>query len=437
LLLFFKKEDLSFALQFEFSRSEGIRKMREHHDVIVVGGSQAGLSVSHCLTGRGIDHVVFEANRIGHAWRTQRWDSFCLVTPNWQCRLPGFAYAGTDPDGFMPRDDIVAYIEAYAKSFAPPLREGVRVTAVRTTAGGFEVDTSEGDFSAASVVIAIGGYHVAKFPTLAARMPEHIVQIHSSAYKTPKQLPPGEILVVGTGQSGCQIAEDLHIAGRRVHLCTGSAPRVARRYRGRDVVAWLEDMGHYDLPVEKHPLGAGVRAKSNHYVTGRGGGRDIDLRVFALQGMQLYGRLLDIDGTRAVTAPDLIRNLDGADESFVKINASIDAYIEAQGIDAPAEATYTPPWSPEIEPTSLDLVEHNISAIVWSMGFRSDFSFIEAPIFDERGYPAHTRGVTPIDGLYFLGLPWLHSWGSGRFAGVGRDAEFLADRISTRVLQAA
>jgi putative flavoprotein involved in K+ transport len=411
--------------------------MREHHDVIVVGGSQAGLSASHCLAARGIDHVVFEANRIGHAWRTQRWDSFCLVTPNWQCRLPGFAYAGADPDGFMLRDEIVAYIEDYAKSFAPPLREGVRVLAVRKTTTMFEVDTTAGDFSAGSVVIAIGGYHVAKLPALAERVPPDIVQIHSSAYKHPDQLPPGDILVVGTGQSGCQIAEDLHIAGRRVHLCTGSAPRVARRYRGRDVVAWLEDMGHYDLPVEEHPLGAGVRAKSNHYVTGRGGGRDIDLRIFALQGMQLYGRLLDIDGMRAITASDLIRNLDGADETFLKINASIDAYIDANGIDAPAEARYIPPWTPKIERASLDLANQNISAIVWSMGFRCDFSFIDAAIFDERGYPDHRRGVTPIDGLYFLGLPWLHSWGSGRFAGVGRDAEFLVDQISAKVLQAA
>jgi putative flavoprotein involved in K+ transport len=203
------------------------------------------------------------------------------------------------------------------------------------------------------------------------------------------------------------------------------------------VVAWLEDMGHYDQPVEEHPLGARVRTKSNHYVTGRGGGRDIDLRVFAMQGMQLYGRLLDIDGTRVVTAPDLTQNLDSADETFMKINASIDAHIEALGISAPEEARYMPPWSPGAERTSFDLAEQNISTIVWSMGFRSDFSFIDAPIFDDRGYPEHRRGVTPIDGLYFLGLPWLHSWGSGRFAGVGRDAEFLADHIRAKALQAA
>jgi putative flavoprotein involved in K+ transport len=406
---------------------------RKHHDVIVVGGSQSGLSISHCLTQRGIDHVVFEANRPGHAWRTQRWDSFCLVTPNWQCRLPGFPYAGSDPLGFMPNEQIIAYIEDYAKSFACPLREGVRVLAIRQTRFGFEVDTTEGGFSARSVVVAIGGYHVANLPRMAERVPDAIVQIHSSAYKNADQLPPGAVLVVGTGQSGCQIAEDLHLAGRQVHLCVGSAPRVARRYRGRDVVAWLEEMGHYDVPVEQHPLGRGVRGKSNHYVTGRDGGRDIDLRVFAVQGMRLHGRLHDIDGTTLRLGDDLARNLDGADASNERIKAAIDAYIAQAGIAAPDEPAYVPPWSPENVADTLDLAQAGISAIVWSMGFRSDFSFIDIPAFDGRGYPGHVRGVTPVDGLYFLGLPWLHSWGSGRFASVGRDAEYLAERIAAHL----
>jgi putative flavoprotein involved in K+ transport len=196
-------------------------------------------------------------------------------------------------------------------------------------------------------------------------------------------------------------------------------------------------MGHYDLPVEQHPLGAAVRAKSNHYVTGRGGGRDIDLRVFALQGMQLHGRLLDIEGPALRLGDDLARNLDGADASNEKIKASIDAYIAQASIPAPTEAAYVPPWSPGSTTPKLDLMAAGISTIIWSMGFRSDFSFIDAPIFDARGYPAHLRGVTPAPGLYFLGLPWLHSWGSGRFASVGRDAHYLAERIAARITVAA
>jgi putative flavoprotein involved in K+ transport len=405
--------------------------VRTHRTAIVIGGGQAGLAMSHCLTERGIPHLVFEANRIAHAWRTQRWDSFCLVTPNWQCRLPGFPYDGPDPEGFMLKDEIIDYIERYARSFGPPLREGVRVLAVRRRGPGFEVDTTDGDYTADCVVVAIGGYHVARLPPMAQRVGDGVAQIHSSGYKNPQALPPGAVLVVGTGQSGCQIAEDLHLAGRRVHLCVGSAPRVARRYRGRDVVEWLDRMGHYDLPVEQHPLGSGVRAKSNHYVTGRDGGRDIDLRLFALQGMRLHGRLLDIDGGILRLDDDLARNLDSADASNEKIKASIDAYIAEAGIDAPHEAAYVPPWQPDARRETLNMAEEGISAVVWAMGFRSDFSFIELPVFDERGYPHHHRGVSPAEGLYFLGLPWLHSWGSGRFASVGRDAAYLAERCET------
>jgi putative flavoprotein involved in K+ transport len=407
---------------------------RETIEVIVIGGSQAGLSVSHCLTRAGIAHVVFEANRVGHAWRTQRWDSFCLVTPNWQCRLPGFPYDGGDPYGFMPRDEIVAYIEAYAASFDAPLRQGVRVLAVRPGPRGFEVDTTEGAYLAGSVVVAIGGYHVARLPPMAGSLPDGIVQIHSSAYRNPQQLPPGAVLVVGTGQSGCQIAEDLHLAGRTVHLCVGSAPRVSRRYRGRDVVEWLEMMGHYDVPVEQHPLGIAVRGKSNHYVTGRDGGRDIDLRLFATQGMRLHGRLLGVEGGRLRLGGDLARNLDEADGSNARIKAGIDEFITAQGLEAPGEPPYAPPWSPGEMAASLDLDGEGIGAVVWSMGFRADFSFIDAPVFDANGAPVHRRGVTAVDGLYFLGLPWLHSWGSGRFAGVGRDAGFLVEAIKEKNL---
>jgi putative flavoprotein involved in K+ transport len=260
--------------------------------VVIVGGGQAGLALSFCLTQRGIEHVVFEKDRAGSAWRSSRWDSFCLVTPNWQCALPGFPYRGDDPDGFMRKDEIVRYIEDYVAFFKPPLHEGVAVERLGRAdgAGAFSVITTRGDYRAGNVVVAIGGYHTVALPRIAERFPRDVVQLHSSAYKNPLALPPGDVLVVGTGQSGCQIAEDLHLAGRRVHLCVGSAPRVARRYRGRDVVAWLHDLGYYDLPVHDHPLKEAIRGRPNHYVTGRDGGRDIDLRQFAREGMQLYGR---------------------------------------------------------------------------------------------------------------------------------------------------
>jgi putative flavoprotein involved in K+ transport len=405
-----------------------------HYPVIIIGGGQAGLSISYCLKQKSIAHLVIEKNRIGHAWRSERWDSFCLVTPNWQCVLPGFPYAGDDPYGFMVKDEIVKYIEQYAESFKPPVVEGAAVTGLqRNSAGVFVVETSNGPLTADDVVVAVGGYHLPIIPRGAETLRDHIKQLHSVDYINPDALPPGEVLVVGTGQSGCQIAEDLHLAGRRVHLCVGNAPRVARRYRGKDVVEWLDKMKYYDLPVDKHPLGTAVRDKTNHYVTGRDGGRDIDLRKFALEGMQLYGRFEDVQDGIANFGTDLKANLDNADAVSENIKTGIDKFIAANGIDAPEETRYIPVWEPPVDvPRQLDLYRKNIAVVIWCIGFRTDFAWIKESIFDDRGYPGHERGITNVAGLYFLGLPWQYSWGSGRFSGVGRDAKYLADHIADR-----
>lgn len=405
-------------------------KLPSHSSVLIVGGGQAGLSLSYELSTQGIDHVLLEKNRAGHAWREQRWDSFCLVTPNWQCQLPGFAYPGDDPDGFMKKDEILAYLDAYKRRIAPPLYEGVQASSVQQRrGGGFTVRTEHEQLSADQVVIAIGNYHVPKIPAFAAELPSHVVQLHASEYKNPDALPKGAVLVVGTGQSGCQIAEDLHLAGRQVHLCVGGAPRVSRRYRGRDVVAWLADMGHYDLPVDKHPLKEGVRKKANHYVTGRDGGRDIDLRLFATQGMQLHGRLVDVRSGTLHFADDLAQNLDNADQVNANIKRSIDAYIGENAIKAPLETPLAPCWQPDASETALACESADIAAVIWSIGYASDFSFVDIPVFDTERYPLHRRGVTPVPGLYFLGLPWLYTWGSGRFSGIARDAAYLRERI--------
>jgi putative flavoprotein involved in K+ transport len=402
-----------------------------HHQVLIIGGGQAGLSMSYLLKQQGISHLILEKNRLGHAWRSERWDSFCLVTPNWQCTLPGFPYAGDDPYGFMKKDEIVEYIDGFIASFKPPAAEGVTVSCMRRNASGvFEIETSLGTLTADQAVVAVGGYHVPIIPRVAAKLPAHIVQLHSCDYVNPESLPEGEVLVIGTGQSGCQIAEDLHLQGRRVHLCVGDAPRVARTYRGKDVVEWLDHMKYYDLPVDKHPLGTGVRERTNHYVTGRDGGRDIDLRKFALEGMQLYGRFEDIDGAVATFGDDLQRNLDSADAVSESIKDSIDKFIAANGVDAPLEARYVPVWQPAADAArQLDLDANKVAAVIWCIGFRTDFSWIKEAIFDERGYPTHDRGVTGVPGLYFLGLPWQYTWGSGRFSGVARDAQYLADKI--------
>jgi putative flavoprotein involved in K+ transport len=237
-------------------------------------------------------------------------------------------------------------------------------------------------------------------------------------------------MVVGSGQSGTQIAEDLHWAGRQVHLCVGEAPRAPRRYRGRDVVAWLDDMGYYDRPIYDHPEGEDMRHKTNHYLSGRGdGGHTIDLRELHLEGMSLYGRLDDVAGPELSFRPNLSDNLDAADESAAGIKERIDAHIEANDLDAPEEAPYQPPWHPDEDPTALDLRDTDIRTVLWATGYDYDFSWVDVPVFDDTGYPEYYRGVTDADGLYFVGLAWLYTWGSGRFAGVGRDAQYLAEQI--------
>lgn len=404
-----------------------------HLPVAIVGGGQAGLSVSHFLRRDGVAHLVLEKHAAMHVWASQRWDSFSLVTPNWQCQLPGYPYAGRDPDGFMTRPELLAWLAGFRARESGSLREGVAVTRARLRSDGrFDLATSAGNYVADQLVAASGGYHRPIIPRLAERLPHEVLQIHSAQYRNPDALPDGAVLVVGSGQSGAQIAEDLHLAGRKVHLAVGDAPRCARFYRGRDVVAWLADMGYYDIPVEAHPLREGVRDNTNHYVTGRDGGRDIDLRRFALEGMALYGLLEDYADGRFAFRRTLGAALDAADRTYNRINASIDAHIDANGIDAPPPSVYEPVWSPGDEPEELDLAGAGISSIIWCIGYEPDFRWLDAPVFNGAGHPVHHRGVTAVPGLYFIGLPWLHTWGSGRFSGVARDAEYLCSRILDR-----
>lgn len=399
--------------------------------VAIVGAGQAGLSVSHHLKDLGVEHVLLEAATPAHEWSDSRWDHFTLVTPNWHCRLPGYAYDGPDPDGFMTRDEVVAWLDGYVRSFEPPVRTHTRVAELRERDGGgfvLDLETPSGPetLEADHVVVATGGYHRPIEPAFARAIDPSVVQLHSQQYRNADQLPDGGVLVVGTGQSGAQIAEDLHLEGRQVHLALGDAPRVARFHRGRDCMTWLADMGLYDTAVAQYPGGLAAREKTNHYVTGRDGGRDIDLRSFALDGMRLYGKLVDAQGTDLAFAPTLTRSLDAADAVYLSIRRDIDRYIEREGIDAPPEPDYVPPWAPSVDPTALDLAAEGVTSVVWAIGYRPDYRWLRVGVFDGTGRPTHTRGVTAVPGLYFVGLPWMHTWGSGRFLGVAADAEHVA-----------
>jgi putative flavoprotein involved in K+ transport len=399
-------------------------------DTIVIGGGQAGLSVSWHLKQVGREHLVLDRGKIGDTWR-QRWDSFCLVTPNNNCQLPGFPYDGDEPEGFMLRDEIVAYVECFAESFDPPYRGGVEVRRVGTSSNErrYSLDTSEGELEADNVIICVGTHQHPNFPGWGRKLPDDILQLHTRDYRNPRQLPDGAVLVVGSGQSGCQVVEDLLGAGREVHLCVGKAGRIPRRYRGRDTIHWLVDAGRYEIPVEEHPEGHAIRFKPHPQLSGRDGGRTIDLRRLALDGVKLHGRLMEVEGYQVHFADDLAENLDAIDEDCRKTLDLIDDYITNSGVAAPDDDLETVDWQPTPESTVLDLRQAGISSVIYGTGFHFDFGWIDLPIFDERGYPRYERGITELPGLYFVGLHWQHTAGSGLFYQVGRDAKYVIDHL--------
>jgi len=403
--------------------------MTASSETVIVGGGHAGLALSYHLGRLGRPHVILERGRVAERWRSERWDSLMFQFPNWSLRLPGQDYSGDDPDGFATRDEVIAFIERYRALVAAPVRTGVRVDRVRPVDGGFRLETSEGDVDATNVVVATGPYQEPILPVVRQALPLGVVQMHASGYRNPAQLPPGAVLVVGSGASGCQIVEDLLAAGRTVYLSVGRHRRYPRRYRGRDMFWWMERIGALDQTLEERP---DARERPNPLVTGVGGGHDIDLRDYAAAGVTLLGHLRAVTGSRLYLADDLEPLLAAGDESVGVFTRAVDAYIARAGLATPAEPP-PPPASPRTAPApirELDLAASGITSVVWATGFRRDFGWIDAPVFDERGEPIHRRGVTGCEGLYFLGLPWLHKLKSSVLCGVGDDAAHLADHIA-------
>ena len=406
----------------------------KHLDTVVIGAGQAGLAVSYYLNHTDREHMILEKERIGKAWRDERWDSFTLVTPNWALRLPGMEYNGDDPEGFLTRQEVIEYLERFIELFNPSIMEGVEATAVESAPGSEDliVHSSAGEYQAANVVVATGTFQQPKIPSFSGRLIGDVRQIHSSEYRNPDQLPRGAVLVVGSGQSGCQIAEELFEHGREVYLSTGSAGRLPRRYRGDDSVRWLMLLGFGDRTVDQLPSPAD-RFKSNPHASGKGGGRTLNLHRFNRDGITLLGHLRDGRGTWLDIVPDLKENLAAADKFAWEFKQSVDKLIQKQGLQAPEDN------EPELRDgyeapvmTKLDLDSAGISTIVWATGYSFDFSWVKFPIFDEFGYPIQLRGVTAQPGLYFLGLHWLHTNTSSLLAGVGNDAAHVAEHIESR-----
>jgi putative flavoprotein involved in K+ transport len=404
-------------------------------ETVVVGAGQAGLLTSHLLSQAGREHVVLERRAtLGGGWQ-DRWDAFQLVGPNWMLTMPGIDYTG-DPDGFMGRDELVDFFRRYAGAIGAPVEletDVTRLTALDDGAARFQLATSTGTVRARSVVVAGGPFQVPKIPAVADGLDPSILSLHSHHYRNPDQLPPGRVLLVGSGQTGVQLAEELMEAGREVLMSVGRCWRVPRVYRGRDIFWWLRELAEngpahgLGLATPDRLPSPAARFACNPQVSGHGGGHSVDLRQMALDGLRLVGRLEAVDGTRARFRSDLAENLRYGDTAFgERLRVTCDAYAAAIGHEAPAEddplATYEPPEVPE-----LDLAAEGVTTVLWTSGYRPAFDWIQLPVLDEFGLARQTRGVTVVPGLWFIGTPWLIDMGSANLVGLVRDALLLAE----------
>ncbi|MDC0172970.1 NAD(P)/FAD-dependent oxidoreductase [Gammaproteobacteria bacterium] len=405
----------------------------EKTDTVVVGGGQAGVAISEHLTKLGVPHVVLERDRIAEGWRTGRWDSLVANGPAWHDRFPGMEFDDLDPDEFATKDRIAEYFEAYAKSFDAPIRTGVEVKKVERNAdcAGFTIDTSEGIIEASRVVAATGSFQVPVIPPIVSEQVD-VEQIHSANYYNPEQLPEGAVLVVGAGSSGVQIADELQRAGRKVYLSIGPHDRPPRSYRNRDFVWWLGVLGEWDRESQEPDI-----EHVTISVSGAHGGKTVDFRELANQGIALVGLTKSFEGGKLSFEKDLSDNIVRGDNNYLELLDAADSYITRNNLDLPED-----PDARKILPDSdcmtnpileLDLAAAGVTSIIWATGYRQDYSWLNCYYaFDENERPQHQRGVSSEPGVYFVGLPWLSRRGSTFIWGVWHDAKHIADHIATQ-----
>ena len=411
-------------------------------DAVVIGAGHAGLAASQRLRESGLEHVVLERGAIGETWRSQRWRSFTLNTPNAMNRLPGSPYRGEEPHAFATRDAWVAQLEQYVAEHALPVRTRAPVTAVERAGDGFSITIPGERLSARNVIVASGVVNVPKVPPAADSLAPKIVRTTTGRYRGPGDLPPGAVLVVGSAQSGVQITEDLLDAGREVYLATGRVGRAPRRLRGRDLLVWLTETGWFDQRPADLPDPALMRMPQPQ-ISGVGPlGHTVSLQWLASRGVTLLGHFEGADGTRALFAADLPQHVAFADEISRKMRQDVEAHISRGGIAAPP-TEHDPADQPVDDPArftapeELDLAERGIASVVFSTGFTADLSWLRLPVIDDRGAPIHTEGRSPVDGLWFLGLPWLRARRSGVIWGALDDSKAIVEQVVARVGAAA
>jgi putative flavoprotein involved in K+ transport len=407
-----------------------------HYHTVVVGGGQAGLGVSYYLAQKGIEHTVLEKGNIGDSWKTQRWDSFMLNTPNNISVLPGDENSVENPGAFRGRDEWVDYLQGYAQKFGLPVQTGIAVTRISRdgTTETYQIETTNGDMTADNIVIASGSQNQPKVPEACSEIPESILQLHSGNYKRPDALPEGAVLIIGSGQSGVQIAEDLLEAGRKVYLATSKVGRVFRALRGRDLLDWAIEIGFYDQTLDDLE-DSRMAYMAQPQISGTKGGHTVSLQSLEKMGATLLGRLQGCADGKMQFADNLAENIIFADQISDKFRDMIEGYITKAGIDAPpaeADEADLPDHNPQDRqpPMELDPIEVGITTIIWCTGFNGDFSWIEDIELDKKGTPVHEKGVSPQMGLYFCGFPWLSKRKSGLIYGILEDAAYIADRLA-------
>lgn len=415
--------------------------MTKHtYDVIVIGAGHAGLSASYFLKQYGLKHVVFERNRIAESWLSQRWDSFRMNTPNKLNALPGDSFKTDDPDGFSSATDYSAALVGYARKFELPVIEHAKVASVEKPAGSLlftitvEINGEINTWQSKQVIVASGGMNKKSVPGFADKISPSIQQLHSSEYRSPHQLNDGAVLVVGSAQSGCQVAEDLADGGRKVFLSTSRVARIPREYRGKDIVEWLIDIQFFNMRKQDIP-DPGMLNMAPPQLTGIGSRRrTISLQSLAKKGVTLLGKLENIEGDNLFFQPNAKMHIQFADEFSAKAKSMIDEFIQQKKIPAPnpvIDEADIPGFNgiDVAETITFACEQHNIGAIIWATGLTGNFSYLRLPIFNKDGRPDVENGISAVGGLYFLGLPWLRNRKSTLLCGISEDAAFIAGEI--------